>query len=308
MRKTTAPVAEHLLLHDRANMLYAGTIVTRGHGIGLVTATGMQTEMGRIAEMMQSVQREQTPLQRRLAQLGRYIVGACLLICAAVVAMGIQRGEDPTGMFLAGVSLAVAAIPEGLPAIVTIALALGVQRMIKINAIVRRLPAVETFGCSSIICSDKTGTLTKNEMTVRQIWLASGNIQITGDGYAPYGELLQGMRTLHFQQSLDLRQLLTIALLCNNSDVVEQEIGIGRMRTARSMFVAKGDPTEAALVALAAKAGLQRKQLAGFAVLDEVPFDSSRKRMSVLVVDSAHQNWLYSKGRRKCYCPCVRII
>ena len=162
-------------LGDRRNMLYMGTTATRGRGRALVVATGMQTEMGRIAGLIQEVGEEETPLQKRLAQLGRWLVAGCLTVCAIVVLAGLLREDALTGpvisqLFMAGVSLAVAAIPEGLPAIVTVALALGVQRMIRRNAIVRRLQAVETLGCATVICSDKTGTLTKNEMMVRAAW------------------------------------------------------------------------------------------------------------------------------------------
>ncbi|HBK85575.1 MAG TPA: ATPase, partial [Firmicutes bacterium] len=233
VRKSSESVAVSAPVHDRSSMLYSGTLVTRGHGNGMVVATGMHTEVGRIAQMLQEVEREQTPLQARLEQLGKYIVWGCLLVCAAVVFMGVYRGEDPTTMFLAGVSLAVAAIPEGLPAIVTIALAIGVQRMIKAQAIVRKLPAVETLGCSSIICSDKTGTLTKNEMTVRRIWLSSGMIEVSGGGYSPQGELWRARRPVVLRQVPDLALLLTIAVLCNNSDVITQTEAAGRFRKAR---------------------------------------------------------------------------
>lgn len=298
VRKAVSSVPESVPLHERASMLYAGTLVTRGHGSGLVVATGMQTEVGRIAQMLQEVEREPTPLQARLEQLGKYIVWGCLLVCAAVVLMGIYRGENPTTMFLAGVSLAVAAIPEGLPAIVTIALAIGVQRMIRAQAIVRKLPAVETLGCASVICSDKTGTLTKNEMTVRRIWLASGLIEVSGDGYAPQGELRRAGRLLPLQQAPDLALLLTIGALCNNSDVTVQTETVGRFNKRKhTSYLAKGDPTEAALLTVANKAGLAREQLLlQYEILDEIPFDSERKRMSILVADARGNKWIYGKG------------
>lgn len=298
VRKAAAAVPANAPLHERASMLYSGTLVTRGHGGGLVVATGMETEVGQIAQMLQEVEREPTPLQNRLEQLGKYIVWGCLIICAAVVMMGVYRGEDPTTMFLAGVSLAVAAIPEGLPAIVTIALAIGVQRMIKAQAIVRKLPAVETLGCASVICSDKTGTLTKNEMTVRRIWLASGLIEVSGDGYAPQGDLRREGRVLSRQQAPDLELLLTIATLCNNSAVTVETESAGRFnRRAQISYHAKGDPTEAALLTVASKADLTREQLlTDHELLDEIPFDSDRKRMSILVADKQGARWLYSKG------------
>lgn len=294
VRKTAAAVAAATPLADRTGMLYAGTLVTRGHGLGVVVATGMDTEVGRIAQLMESAEREPTPLQQRLEQLGRAIVWACLAICAGVVGLGVWRGESPATMFLAGVSLAVAAIPEGLPAIVTIALAMGVQRMIRVNAIVRKLPAVETLGCSTVICSDKTGTLTKNEMTVRQLWLPSGAVMVSGDGYAPVGEFQCQGKLLQPSGEDDLGWLLQIGLLCNNSDVLVDATSAHRRGAAR--FSAHGDPTEAALVSLAGKAGLRRVDLLQqWQIVDEVPFDSERKRMSV-VVARANARWLYCKG------------
>jgi len=304
VRKSAAAVAESVPVHDRLSMLYAGTLITRGHGSGLVVATGMQTEVGRIAQMLQEVEREPTPLQVRLEQLGKYIVWGCLFVCAAVVILGIYRGENPTTMFLAGVSLAVAAIPEGLPAIVTIALAIGVQRMVKARAIVRKLPAVETLGSSSVICSDKTGTLTKNEMTVRRLWLASGWVEVSGDGYAPQGELTRHGRVLAAEHAPDLKRLLTITTLCNSSDVIAETIGTGPLRRGRTIYAAKGDPTEAALVTAAAKAGISRQGLLKeYEVIDEIPFDSERKRMSVLTTDSAGKRWLFSKGAPEVLLP-----
>jgi len=154
---------------ERNGTVYMGTVVTSGRGKAVVCSTGMMTEMGKIADMIQNIETEQTPLQKRLDTLGKYIVYGCLTICAIVTVTGILRGEKLFTMFLSGISLAVAAVPEGLPAIVTIALALGVQRMYKRNAFIRKLPAVETLGCASVICSDKTGTLTENKMTVRKI-------------------------------------------------------------------------------------------------------------------------------------------
>lgn len=282
VRKSSDPAPLQAQLNDRTSMLYAGTLVTRGHGMGVVATTGMDTEVGHIAELIQGAEREQTPLQGRLEQLGKFIVWACLVVCAGVVGLGVLRGEAPATMFLAGVSLAVAAIPEGLPAIVTIALAIGVQRMIKVNAIVRKLPAVETLGCSTVICSDKTGTLTKNEMTVRSLWLPSGAVTVSGDGYDPTGEFRRNGKPFDPLRELDMAWLLNIGLLCNNSDVLQaDDATVSRKRSVR--YVAKGDPTEAALVSLARKANLSRKELfSSWQLQDEIPFDSERKRMTVL--------------------------
>lgn len=295
VRKSMQPVQERSLLGDRTSMLYAGTLVTRGHGRGLVVATGMDTEVGRIAALLQGAEQELTPLQLRLEQLGRYIVWACLAVCAAVVGLGVLRGEAPANMFLAGVSLAVAAIPEGLPAIVTIALAIGVQRMIRVNAIVRKLPAVETLGCSTVICSDKTGTLTKNEMTVRTLWLPGSQVAVSGDGYEPTGEFRRDGKVLRPLSEPDIEWLLTIGLLCNNSDIRLSEESVGRGRPA-TRFTAKGDPTEASLVSLAAKAGLERERLfRAWQLQDEIPFDSVRKRMTV-VANRGGESYVCCKG------------
>ncbi len=170
------------------NMGFLGTMAVRGTGVGVVVFTGMKTEMGKIAHLIQTTESMQTPLQNRLEQLGKVLIVVSLFLTAVVVLTGIVHGHDAYKMFLAGVSLAVAAIPEGLPAIVTIALALGVQRMIRRRAIVRKLPSVETLGCASVICSDKTGTLTQNKMTVTHLWVDGRRLEVSGSGYEPEGE------------------------------------------------------------------------------------------------------------------------
>ncbi|HEY8346928.1 MAG TPA: cation-translocating P-type ATPase [Symbiobacteriaceae bacterium] len=280
-------------LGDRQNMVYMGTTVTRGRGAAVVVATGMQTEMGRIAGLIQEVEDEETPLQRRLEQLGKWLVMACLLVCALVVVTGLMTtshltGEEIGRLILAGVSLAVAAIPEGLPAIVTVALALGVQRMIRRNAIVRKLQAVETLGCATVICSDKTGTLTKNEMMVRAAWAGGRRYQVTGDGYRPVGEFLSESGPVRPSEVPDLAQLLKSAALCCNARLVlpggrrKGEGARGDGGTPRNGWSVEGDPTEGALVVAAAKAGYKPDRLAAsYPRLWEVPFESERRRMSV---------------------------
>lgn len=285
------PVAKSVLaltdeltpMADRVNMGYMGTIVVNGRGAGVVVATGMDTEMGIIAGMIQSVEDEETPLQKRLAQLGKYIVLISLAVCALVVITGVWRGEGFYKMFLAGVSLAVAAIPEGLPAIVTVALAIGVQRMVKRKAIVRKLPAVETLGCATVICSDKTGTLTQNEMTVRQIYSDRRMTAVTGQGYDPKGEFHGGDP----MTSKDpLNEALKVAALCNNSILTRKGIqvaGLFRSSSKESPWGIEGDPTEGALLVAAAKAGIWRETLERKEErMGEIPFDSDRKRMSVI--------------------------
>lgn len=284
---------------DATNMAYLGTTVTRGRGRGVVVHTGMATEMGQIAGMIQEAAREETPLQHRLAQLGKYLVAFCLFICGVVVLVGIMRGEEAYQMFLAGVSLAVAAIPEGLPAIVTVALALGVQRMIKRQAIIRKLPAVETLGCSTVICSDKTGTLTQNQMTVRKIVINGRNIDVTGEGYDPKGEFTGGVDK--HDQHFNL--IMKAAALCNNTVLERGGVsitglfrGLAKGQPSREWSVL-GDPTEGALMVMAAKAGLWRERLEMNEAREaEIPFDSDRKRMSVLYRQPTGELAVYLKG------------
>jgi Ca2+-transporting ATPase len=281
---------------DRHNMGYMGTSVVNGRGAGVVVATGMDTEMGVIAGMLQSVEDEETPLQKRLAELGKWLVLISLLVCVIVVVTGILRGEGFYKMFFTGVSLAVAAIPEGLPAIVTVALAVGVQRMVKRQAIIRKLPAVETLGCATVICSDKTGTLTQNEMTVRQIYSDGRKITVSGQGYDPKGDFYGA----DFAKEKDpLREGLTIAALCNNSKLTKKGVriaGLFRSKGNDAPWGVEGDPTEGAILVAAAKAGiwrevLERKQKR----IGELPFDSNRKRMSV-VYEGKQGRKAYVKG------------
>lgn len=268
---------------DRKNMGYMGTIVVNGRGAGVVVATGMDTEMGMIADMIQNVEDEETPLQKRLAQLGKWLVIISVAVCVIVAVTGILRGEGFYRMFFAGVSLAVAAIPEGLPAIVTVALALGVQRMVKRHAIIRKLPAVETLGCATVICSDKTGTLTQNEMTVRQIYVDNRWVTLTGQGYDPKGDFHGGDP----EKGRDpLHNLLKAAALCNNAKLTKKGArvaGLFRSAAAQSAWGIEGDPTEGALLVAAAKGGIWREVLERKEErLGEIPFDSDRKRMSVI--------------------------
>jgi Ca2+-transporting ATPase len=288
-KKIEIPQGEKIGVGDQKNMAFSGTVITRGRGKGVVIATGMKTEMGQIAGLMQEVEEEDTPLQKRLAQLGKWLVALCLVISAIVVGMGIYQGKDLFQMFLAGVSLAVAAIPEGLPAVVTIALAIGVQRMIRCNAIIRKLPAVETLGCATVICSDKTGTLTQNEMTVRQVWVNNQFLEISGQGYDPKGEFFDSEAGLRVKEGFELTKALTICALCNNSTLRKSTTIIGglfrRSKSERDWNIV-GDPTEGALLVLGAKGGIWREQLEkNLYRVDEFPFDSDRKRMTVVYRD-----------------------
>ncbi|WP_027363649.1 calcium-transporting P-type ATPase, PMR1-type [Desulfotruncus alcoholivorax] len=299
VRKHTRTLERQAGPADTGNMAFMGTVLTRGRGQGIVVATGMATEMGQIAGMIREAENEPTPLQRRLAQLGKGLITFCLGVCALVVLVGIQRGEPVYQMFLVGVSLAVAAIPEGLPAIVTVALAIGVQRMIRRNAIIRRLPAVETLGCATFICSDKTGTLTQNEMTVRRVYVAGGWLEVTGEGYDPKGKF-----TGRLQESsvADFNKMMQIAALCNNSVLLRNNISIGGLfrKNGGKNSVAwqiNGDPTEGALMVMAAKAGFWREKLEKQDLrLAEIPFDSERKRMTVICGDKNGKKEALVKG------------
>lgn len=282
-------------LGDRKNMGFKGTMAVGGKGVAVTVATGMQTEMGKIADLIESAELMQTPLQLKLEQLGKVLIGVALFLTAVVVVTGIMHGHDTYKMFLAGVSLAVAAIPEGLPAIVTIVLALGVQRMIKRKAIVRKLPSVETLGCATVICSDKTGTLTQNKMTVKQMWAGGTEFTVSGEGYEPSGQFLLRGQPVDLRHHLDIRRMLQIAVLCNNALLVKQKKG-------KKLFIGEewaieGDPTEGALLVAGAKAGWYAHSLSQkWKRLDEIPFDSERKRMSVLLQSDDGKHVIYSKG------------
>jgi Ca2+-transporting ATPase len=259
---------------DRLNMVYMGTVVTYGRGVAVVTATGMNTELGRIAEMIQTVEREPTPLQRRLEQLGRGLAIAALVIVAVVFLLGLLRGEDWQLMLLTAISMAVAAVPEGLPAVVTIALALGAQRMLKRQALIRKLPAVETLGSVTVICSDKTGTLTENRMTVTVLDVLGETQQVDTllrDGIpVADAELLPGQRP----QVRSLGLLAKAAALCNDASLEP---------TPEGSYRAVGDPTEGALVVAAAELGLVKTELDNrWPRVGEVPFTSERKRMTTV--------------------------
>jgi Ca2+-transporting ATPase len=268
-----ALASDMVAIADRHNMIFFGTDIATGKGRALVVATGLQTELGRIATLMQAAEPEQTPLQRRLEQLGHVLLYLSLGIVTIVFVLGLLRGEPLVDMFLTAVSLAVAAIPEGLPAIVTITLALGVTRMVKRHALVRRLPAVETLGSTTVICTDKTGTLTKNEMTVTRLFVDNHICEVTGEGYTPTGEIREERQPLNAERATGVRALLTASVLCNGA-TLQEENGTWRIL---------GDPTEGALLVAAAKVHLWKEQLeAEYAFLGEVPFDPERKMMTVV--------------------------
>lgn len=244
-KKVEALQGQDVSIGDQKNMAFMGTMITRGSGTGVVVATGMNTAMGQIANMLQNAEQMETPLQRRLEQLGKILIIVALVLTALVVLAGVYQGNEVYHMFLAGVSLAVVAIPEGLPAIVTVALSLGVQRMIKKRAIVRKLPAVETLGCASVICSDKTGTMTQNKMMVTHMWSGGELWKVTGQGYEPNGSFMKGEKEINPAKTKSLYQLLTFGSLCNNANIIQK----------KKAYVLDGDPTEGALVAAANESG-----------------------------------------------------
>ncbi len=257
---------DKLALGDQINMLFAGTVVVRGKGKAVVVAIGMYTELGKIAKELESIEEEQTPLQKKLKEIGKWLTIIVGIICVLVFGLGLLRGFAVVEMLLTSVSLAVAAIPEGLPAVVTITLALGLRRMLKRKALIRQLQSVETLGSVTVICSDKTGTLTKNEMTVTNVYSSFQEYTVTGSGYSLQGEIYQGMEKI---DSKTLAPILLIATSCNNATL---EIG---------------DPTERALQVLAAKGKIAAKER-----ISEVPFSSDAKFMSV----TDKEGIVYMKG------------
>lgn len=280
VKKAEGTLPPQASLGDRHNMAYMGTLTSYGRGRGLVVATGMRTQFGLIAEMIQSYEEEQTPLQIKLDQLGKWLGVGSLCICAIVFGVGIWEGRDILEMFLTAVSLAIAAVPEGLPAVVTICLAIGMQEMIRRHALIRKLPAVETLGSATAICSDKTGTITQNEMTAVQAYADSSLLYITGEGYRPQGELQEeDGRRAELRWYPSMRPLLQGGLLCNDAELERLESEDGGESTWRIV----GDPTEGALVVAAAKADLLRERVEQeLPRVAEIPFDSERKRMTTI--------------------------
>ncbi len=295
--KITEKISGVAVINDQKNMVFSGTLVTNGRGMCIVTATGMKTELGRIAHLLSDVEREDTPLQRQLNKFGKFVGVGVIAISVILFAIGIFK-ENLIDIFLAGnykdfvvgsrewlltaVALAVAAVPEGLPAVVTISLAIGVRRMLKKRSLIRRLPSVETLGETTVICSDKTGTLTKNEMTVRKTFTNLVDFDVSGEGYNLDGAISSSGRKISEKDML----VLKIGALCNNSvlHINSRDVTI------------TGDPTEAALLVSAGKVGIDYKKLNGeFVRVDEVPFDSNRKMMSTINQDGK-RFFVYTKG------------
>lgn len=283
-KEAGAILAGEASIGDRRNSAFMSTLVTYGRGRGIVTETGMQTEIGKIADLLQSYEAEATPLQVKLDKLGRQLGIAALAVCGLVFVLGVFRNpagtplsETVLDMFIVAVSLAIAAVPEGLPAIVTIVLALGMQRMIKRHALLRKLPAVETLGSATVICSDKTGTLTQNEMTAVRMWTSGQYVDISGEGYRPQGQFTLEGQAYQPAEHRTAASLLQASTLCN--DAALERSGDGKDGGWRIV----GDPTEGALVVAAAKAGLQQAELAQtLPRVAEIPFESERKRMTTI--------------------------
>lgn len=287
-KKTIFPLNDPgIPLADRVNMAYAGTTVTYGHGKMIVTSIGMNTEFGKIATMIQTMETEKTPLERKLEDVGKKLGVAVLSICFIIFLIGVLKGNDYLEMFIWSVSLSVAAVPEALPAVVTGALAIGTERMAKKKAVVRKLPAVETLGCVDVICSDKTGTLTKNEMTVREIYDNNSLIEITGEGYKPEGIFKKGSKIIDPNENHHLKLMLTAATLCNDA-VLEKE---------DNKWKIIGDPTEGALVVASAKAGMDSVKLRNeHPRAAEIPFDMVRKMMTTVHASKDKKLVVYTKG------------
>lgn len=290
-----------LAIGDRDNILFSGTSVTGGRGLAAVVATGMNTEMGKIASLLKEVEAEPTVLQKQMETLGKKITRAVAASVGIIAVINLVQGRPLLEILRTGVSLAVGAIPEGLPAVVTVSLAAGVRRMVRRKAVVRRLPAVETLGSTTVICTDKTGTLTQNEMTVKEVYTDGEFFNVTGEGYKPTGMFLQGDRRIEPEEVSDLLTALKAGALCNNAEL--RKARDGRWETA-------GDPTEGALLTAAAKAGLWWEDLKQrFCRHREIAFDSSRRMMTVVCLEPEGSYGVYVKGAPDTVIDhCSRII
>ena len=268
--KRTRPTARDAPLADRVSMTWMGTVIVNGWASGIVVETGARTQFGRIAELSRGLGDERTPLQRRLGRLGVQLGAFSVIIAVSIAITGFLMGRPAMEMFMTGVSLAVAVVPEGLPAVVTITLALGIRSMAKRRALLRRLSAAESLGAATVICTDKTGTLTENEMTVSRVWLPSGDVELTGTGYDPMGHFEVDGARLAYAERRDLLELLRAGLICNHARVTKEG----------DTWKPFGEPTEAALVVAAYKAWLDPRRLPER--LTEFSFNSARKRMTVV--------------------------
>lgn len=282
VNKNMEPVDENAPLSNRSSIVFMGTSITNGYAKGVVVAAGMKTEFGKIAKLTSEVKQTQTPLQKRLTILGKKLGAVSVAVSVFVAVLGYIFGKPLLEMFLTGVSLAVAVVPEGLPAVVTITLALGVKAMVKQNALLRHLRAAETLGSASVICTDKTGTLTQNQMTVKKIWMFSEQLDVTGSGYDPKGHFEKNGLKINYKNRRDLTELLRVGIICTHAS----------LRKEKNEWKISGEPTEASLIAAAYKAWLSHDTEK---IITEFSFNSQRKRMSV-VIDENGEKIEYAKG------------
>ncbi|HLP62361.1 MAG TPA: HAD-IC family P-type ATPase, partial [Candidatus Deferrimicrobium sp.] len=300
VEKSINPLDTKTVLADRLNMLYASTFVTYGRGKAVVTATGDATEVGRISELITTAEELETPLTIKIAHFSRYLLFIIMGFAALTFAVGVLRGESAAEMFMAAIALAIGAIPEGLPTVVTITLAIGVARMAKRRAVIRKLPAVETLGSTGVICSDKTGTLTENQMTVREIYSADQLYQVSGVGYGFEGSIQALSGKPGEISSVALKECLTAGLLCNDTRIVEKQ----------GLFQVEGDPTEAALIVSAHKGNnLFPGGMPSLPRKDSIPFESEYQYMATLNILPGGDGIIYLKGSaEKILTKCVNYL
>lgn len=292
---------------NRAEIVYCGASAVKGSCTAKVIATGTRTQMGRISEMLTDIEREMTPLQKRLAELGKAVAVICLIVCVAVFAAGVLRGEEVFTMLMTGITIAIAAIPEGLPATVTIALALAVNRMLKQKALVNKLHSVETLGCASVICSDKTGTITENKMTVTELSTVDDTYYFSGMGYRIPGDVTKGKEKIAVNPKNEpaLTEALRCGVICSTAEISSPKSVSSRRRgsiSGKGEWQVTGDPTEAALLVAAAKCGIMREALTNFRKLGEFPFDSDSRFMAVHCGFGSEKR-LYFKGAEETLLP-----
>ncbi len=287
-KKTETIEKEEVPLAETNNMVYMGTAVTRGNGVAVITATGAKTEMGKISDLLSKTIDEKTPLEEKLDQLGQSLIGLTLVVAAIVSIFGIISGRDIIDMVKTGVALAIAAVPEGLPAVSTITLAIGMNKMARHKALVKSLPAVETLGSTTVICTDKTGTLTENQMTVDKIYLNDRFIKVTGTGYKPEGQFIENNENINIENDENLQLFLKAAALCSNAAISKKD----------ELWEVVGDPTEGALITAAQKGNMAKTRLEkeGYTRTDELPFTSDNKYMAVSYETPAEGQITYLKG------------
>ena len=291
--KNTNPIQDDkVTLQEQQNIGFKGTLITKGSGIGIVIHTGMHTAIGQIASLMKQTKHQVTPLELKLMELGRILIFVVFLLTVLTVGIGLFHGQPIYDMVLAGVSLAVAVIPEGLPAIVTVALSLGVQRMIKRKAIVRKLSAVETLGSATVICTDKTGTITENKMTVKELYVNDQHITVTGDGNKANGDFLHNNTRIDTRFP-NLEAMGLYGAICNEATLYIK----------KGKYIVDGDPTDGALLIAARKLGISHQIKDQYRILKQFPFDSTRKRMTVIVEDENKRRFLITKGAPEVIIP-----